>query len=65
MNSCPSRQLIAYGGAVHSLSNPDVDRGGLKGAAYDRNADRRSWNAMQTFFDEIFGNARDTRPAAR
>jgi dienelactone hydrolase len=48
-------QLVAYGGAAHSFTNPDVDRIGLQGAAYNRNADRRSWKAMQTFFDEVFG----------
>ena len=34
-------QLISYGGAIHSFTNPDIDRLGLKRAAYDRNADRR------------------------
>jgi dienelactone hydrolase len=50
-------QLIAYGGAVHAFTNPDVDKIGLPGTAYSRNADRRSWKAMQVFFDEIFGNS--------
>jgi len=54
-------QLVAYGGAVHSFTNPDVDRVGLQGAAYNRNADRRSWKAMQTFFDEVFGNQGERR----
>jgi dienelactone hydrolase len=47
-------QLNVYGGAVHSFSNPAADRYGLKGAAYDAKADRRSWDAMRRFFDEIF-----------
>jgi dienelactone hydrolase len=48
-------QIIAYAGAVHSFTNPVADKAGLKGVAYNENADRRSWRAMQDFFGEIFG----------
>lgn len=47
-------QLAVYGGAMHSFTNPDADGYHLKGAAYDEKADRRSWEAMQVFFREIF-----------
>jgi dienelactone hydrolase len=45
--------LISYGGAVHSFTNPDAGTDNSKGAAYNERADRRSWEAMKTFFAEI------------
>jgi dienelactone hydrolase len=47
-------QMVFYGGALHSFTNPDVDSYNLKGAAYNKKADERSWNAMKVFFAEIF-----------
>ena len=47
-------QLVSYGGAVHAFSNPDADAFKIPGVAYNEPADRRSWQAMRTFFDEIF-----------
>ena len=47
-------QLIAYGGAVHSFTIPDAGNDPSKGAAYNESADKRSWQAMQSFFAEIF-----------
>jgi dienelactone hydrolase len=47
-------QFIAYGGAVHSFTHFD-DPGDVKsGAAYNEAADKRSWMAMRSFFNEIF-----------
>lgn len=46
-------QLIAYGGAVHSFTNPAAGNDNSRGAAYNASADRRSWAAMRSFFDEI------------
>ncbi|MFH2055657.1 MAG: dienelactone hydrolase family protein [bacterium] len=46
--------MIEYGGAVHSFTNPDSGSDPAKGAAYNEAADRRSWQAMQDFFAEIF-----------
>lgn len=48
-------QFVAYGGAVHSFTNPDAGNDNSKGAAYNARADRRSWEAMKAFFEEIFG----------
>ncbi|WP_428939292.1 dienelactone hydrolase family protein [Fontivita pretiosa] len=48
-------QLIEYGGAVHAFTNPDADKAGLQGVAYNEKADRRSWQAMQSFLAELFG----------
>lgn len=47
-------QLITYGGAVHSFTNPDSGDDKTKGAAYNRQADKRSFEAMKTFFQEVF-----------
>ncbi|HSM93030.1 MAG TPA: dienelactone hydrolase family protein [Anaeromyxobacteraceae bacterium] len=47
-------QLVKYSGAVHGFTNPDNGADTSKGAAYDADADRRSWIAMKDFFDELF-----------
>jgi dienelactone hydrolase len=46
-------QMVSYGGAVHSFTNPDSGNDPSKGAAYNEKADRRSWEAMKVFFAEI------------
>jgi dienelactone hydrolase len=46
-------QLHAYGNTQHAFTNPaanDPERG----TVYDEVADRRSWQAMMSFLDEIF-----------
>ena len=48
-------QLIAYGGVVHSFTNPNAASVGHPGIAYHQSADERSWAAMRDFFNEIFG----------
>jgi len=47
-------QMVIYGGAVHSFTNPDAGSDKSRGAAYDERADRRSWEAMNLFFREVF-----------
>jgi dienelactone hydrolase len=47
-------QLVNYGDAVHAFTNPDAGTDNSKGAAYNAAADRRSWQAMQAFFSELF-----------
>ncbi|MDW7711000.1 MAG: dienelactone hydrolase family protein [Deferrisomatales bacterium] len=47
-------QLVLYGGAQHSFSNPAADGKALPGALYDERADRRSWQHMQAFLGELF-----------
>ncbi len=47
-------QLHAYGNTMHAFTNPaanDLDRG----TVYVADADRRSWQAMSNFLDELFG----------
>jgi dienelactone hydrolase len=48
-------QMIVYGDAEHSFTNPDAGKAGMEQLVYDPAADRRSWRAMLAFFDEIFG----------
>ncbi len=47
-------QLVMYGGAVHSFTNPQSGNDPSKGVAYNEKADKRSWQAMKDFFGEIF-----------
>ena len=49
-------ELIEYGGAVHTFSNPEAGTANKeRGVAYDAKAAERSWQHMQMFFREIFG----------
>jgi dienelactone hydrolase len=47
-------QMVYFGGTVHSFTNPGADKVGIKGIAYNKKADERSWSYMQVFFKEIF-----------
>jgi dienelactone hydrolase len=47
-------QMIQYGGAQHSFSNPSANQYGVKGVEYHKQADQRSWMHMRQFFDELF-----------
>ena len=47
-------ELVKYGGAVHSFTERAAGNNPGQGAAYNEKADRRSWEAMQQFFAEIF-----------
>jgi len=50
-------QIIIYGGTVHSFTNPEADKVGMPGIAYNKLSDERSWKAMTSFFEEIFAAA--------
>ncbi len=47
-------QMVMYGGAQHSFSNPSASQYGMNGVQYQKEADQRSWIHMQQFFDELF-----------
>jgi dienelactone hydrolase len=47
-------QMVFFGGAVHSFTNPAAGHNRAAGAAYDARAARRSWRCMQEFFREIW-----------
>ncbi len=49
-------QFVAYGGAVHAFTQKGAGNDNSKGAAYNEAADKRSFKAMQAFFQEIFGS---------
>ncbi len=47
-------QLHAYGNTMHAFTNPAAsDR--ERGTVYDAKADRRAWQALTAFLDELFG----------
>lgn len=46
--------FISYKGAVHSFTNPNSGNDPSKGAAYNENADKASWEDMKKFFAGIF-----------
>jgi dienelactone hydrolase len=50
-------RFVNYPGAKHSFTNPGADKYGKEFGlplAYNENADKKSWQAMQEFFHEIF-----------
>jgi dienelactone hydrolase len=47
-------QMIYYSGAVHAFTQPMAGNDNSRGAAYNQLADKRSWQAMRTFFGELF-----------
>ena len=48
-------QMSLYGGTVHAFTNPDADKMGRpEMAAYNAQADARSWAEMRGLFDEVF-----------
>jgi dienelactone hydrolase len=48
-------QMNIYANAVHAFTNPNADAHHIPGIAYNKEADRRSWQAMMDFFNEVFG----------
>ncbi len=47
-------QMVIYGGAQHSFTNPAANQYGMKGLQYQKQADRRSWEHMKLFLAELF-----------
>jgi dienelactone hydrolase len=50
-------QFVNYPGVIHGFTNPDADRLGKANnlpIAYNAEADRQSWAAMQRLFQEVF-----------
>lgn len=47
-------QLVLYSGTVHAFTQKEAGNDNSKGVAYNKSADRRSWEAMKTFFAELF-----------
>jgi dienelactone hydrolase len=49
-------ELIEYGGSVHGFTNPTAGRDNSKGMAYNPKADKRSFQAMADFYQDIFAS---------
>ncbi len=51
---------LSLAGVRHSFTNPQADafreKFGIDALKYDKQADERSWKAMQNFFQRVFGN---------
>lgn len=45
----------SYSGVRHGFTDPGSDERDLDAVAYDASADRQSWAAMLSLFDEVFG----------
>lgn len=43
-----------YSGVKHGFTDPGSDARGIPAVAYDPSADRQSWVAMRSLFDEVF-----------
>lgn len=56
-------QMNVYSGAVHSFTQPMAGNDNSRGAAYNERADKRSWQAMQLFFQELFHSRMPLDPA--
>ncbi|MGZ3723022.1 MAG: dienelactone hydrolase family protein [Bdellovibrionales bacterium] len=51
-------ELVKYSKAVHAFTIKSAGDDNSKGAAYNAEADRRSWVAMKAFWEEIFGGGK-------
>lgn len=46
-------EMVKFGGAVHSFTNPEADKHGIPGLAYNEKADHRSWKIMEQFLEDV------------
>ncbi len=46
-------QIHVYGNTLHAFTNPEANNPDL-GAIYNRSADKRSWQTLLNFLDELF-----------
>jgi dienelactone hydrolase len=47
-------EVISYPGAKHSFTNPDADKTGVPGLAYNAQVDKASWDALLKFLKEVW-----------
>jgi len=47
-------EVVSFPGAKHSFTNPQADKTGMDGLAYNAEADRKSWAAMLDLFRQVF-----------
>ncbi|HCU24088.1 MAG TPA: dienelactone hydrolase family protein [Deltaproteobacteria bacterium] len=48
-------KFVSYPGAVHGFTVPGSEKRGMKGVAYNAEADQKSWQEMQLLFQEALG----------
>jgi dienelactone hydrolase len=48
-------EVVAYPHAQHSFTNPDADKAGVQGLAYNAEADKKSFDEMVKAFKKAFG----------
>lgn len=46
-------QMLLFAGIQHSFTDRHAEASGIPGLKYDATADRRSWAAMRSLFDEV------------
>ena len=46
-------EIVSYPGAKHSFTNPDADKVGMEGLAYNADADKESWAAAMKLLKEV------------
>ena len=51
--------MITFGGAMHGFSNPQADRYGMPGVAFDARIAERAWQDTLAFLARMLGPARD------
>ncbi|MFN0135155.1 MAG: dienelactone hydrolase family protein [Phycisphaerae bacterium] len=51
-------QMVYYGNAVHSFTNPAADKVGIDGVKYDAATDKRSRGHIKVFFDEVLAKTK-------
>jgi dienelactone hydrolase len=49
-------QIVTYSGTRHGFTYPDAASRAIDWIEYNKLSDQRSWSAMQSFFEEIFGD---------
>ncbi len=54
-------EMTSYSGTVHSFTQPMAGNDPSKGAAYNERADKRSWEAMKSFFARLFAEESSKR----
>jgi dienelactone hydrolase len=47
-------RFVSYPGTVHGFTVPNSEKSGVKGVAYNAEADRQSWLEMVKLFQEVF-----------
>jgi dienelactone hydrolase len=47
-------EIVTYPGTKHSFTNPDADKAGVPGLAYNPTADKQSWEALLKMLREVF-----------